>query len=94
MMTLKIRLDFKQTFTSVVVQVVKLGSVLIDSWLLPKFRMCGRLCDFGNCRADGRFCSYIVLSADLCERGYKRVYLPSSAPLVFVSNKFADNNGI
>jgi len=33
-----------------------------------------------------------MLSADLCERGYKRVYLPSSAPLVFVSNKFADNN--
>ena len=32
-----------------------------------------------------------MLSADLCERGYKRVYLPSSAPLVFVSNKFADN---
>ncbi len=21
------------------------------SWLLPKFRMCGRMCDFGNCRA-------------------------------------------
>lgn len=32
-----------------------------------------------------------MLSADLCERGYKRVYLPSLAPLVFVSNKFADN---
>jgi len=23
------------------------------SWLLPKFWMCGRLCDFGNCRAGG-----------------------------------------
>jgi len=49
------------------------------------------MCGIGKCCAYGLHCSYIVLSADLCERGYKRVHLPSSAPLVFVSNKFADN---
>lgn len=40
MMKLKTRSDFKQTFTSVVGQVVRLGSVLIDTARMQELWMC------------------------------------------------------